>query len=290
MDFGQIGNDVDELQDLLLDLDFEIEDQEYEDGIFGTSTEAAVKQFQEEHNLDVDGIVGPHTLNSIRAVLAKQAKKNSPTSFSLETYCRALQDIGISSATINTWGSALYDAIVWAEFDNSPKQIASFTANVLHESAHLRSFQENLNYSSTALLSQWPRRFTKEVAERYGRTTKHPANQESIANTVYSNRMGNGSFESGDGWRYRGRGPIQLTGKQNYSDFLEDTGIDVVKSPYLLLEPDVGAKAAAWYWRTRGCGPLADRSDWANVCKVINGGTNGAREREDVTEELLELL
>ena len=157
------------------------------------------------------------------------------------------------------------------EFDiNTNLRRAAFLAQVAHESGNLRSVRENLNYSADGLLRVFSKYFDAETAAKYAR------NPEKIANRVYAKRMGNGPEESGDGWLYRGRGLIQLTGKQNYMRCLTALGYD---DPNDLETPVGAARSAGWFWFTRGLNSLADRMDTVGITKIINGGTHGMDDR-----------
>jgi putative chitinase len=155
-----------------------------------------------------------------------------------------------------------------------PARCAAFLAQLAHESGELRQWTENLNYSWQALRKVFPKYFpTDAAAQAYHRQP------EKIANRVYGGRMGNGGEASGDGWRYRGRGPIQLTGKDNYRACGQAIGVDLVNRPELLETPEVGCLAAAWFWSSRGLNPLADAGKFLTITRRINGGTHGLDER-----------
>lgn len=182
---------------------------------------------------------------------------------------------------------------------NSPARQAAFIAQLLHESANLTAMSENFNYSPASLIATFntskAQRFTQESAALYGRTSAHPANQQMIANVAYANRMGNGPVESGDGWRYRGRGPGQLTGKDNYARCGAALGLDLVRNPDLVAQPDIGCLAFAWFWSkgnpTGGdLNVLADAGKIEGVSRAVNGGANGLHERLALTERALQVL
>lgn len=158
---------------------------------------------------------------------------------------------------------------------NTPKRMAAFLAQLAHESTQLTSVRENLNYSAQALLSQFNNskitRFTPADAEKYGRTATHAANQEMIANIAYANRMGNGPPASGDGWRTRGAGFIQLTGHDNQQACADFFGIKGDIGEWLAT-PKGAALSSAWFWSTHGCNELADAGDVDGVSDVINLG------------------
>lgn len=172
------------------------------------------------------------------------------------------------------------------EFDiNTPARQAAFLSQVGHESGQLASVEENLNYSVNALMRTWPNRFPNAViAASYA---KQP---EKIANFVYANRMGNGGPETGDGWRYRGAGLIQLTGKDSQRECADYFGIGVDKIGDWLRTPEGACRSAAWFWKTHGLNELADAGDQVKVTRRINGGTNGLADRLALFEKAIEVL
>ncbi len=157
---------------------------------------------------------------------------------------------------------------------NTPSRQAAFIGQCAHESSGFKTLQENLNYSAEALMRTWPSRFpTMEVAQQYAR------NPEKIANRVYGGRMGNGLEEAGEGWKYRGRGLIQLTGKDNYTLASDALSQDFISDPDLVLEPRWAALTAGWYWNKRQLNKEADAKDYTAMTKKINGGTIGLNDR-----------
>lgn len=161
---------------------------------------------------------------------------------------------------------------------NTSLRIAHFMAQIEHES-NLKPVSENLNYSKEGLLRVFPKYFSKENVEQYA---KKP---QKIANKVYANRMGNKEEASGDGWKYRGRGFIQLTGYNNYKALSEVTKINYVNDPDLLLtEPDA-LVAALWFWSSNNLNQLADKDDIVLITKRINGGLNGIDDRNKKLKE-----
>lgn len=178
---------------------------------------------------------------------------------------------------------------VLPEFEiNTPYRKAHFLAQLAHESGGLKYVEENLNYSAQGLRSIFGKYFpTMEMAEQYARKP------EKIANKVYANRMGNGDEQSGDGWKYRGRGLIQLTGKSNYQRFGQEYSLDSENNPDLLLDPEVALISACWYWKRNKLNNYADADDIHMVTKRINGGTNGILHRQQYLEsfkKVFELL
>jgi putative chitinase len=157
----------------------------------------------------------------------------------------------------------------------TPLRLAHFMAQIEHES-NLKPISENLNYSQSGLLKIFGKYFTKETAKLYARKP------EQIANIVYANRIGNGPTESGEGWKYRGRGFIQITGKSNYTKLSNDTGIDYVNNPYKLLTEADSLISALWYWKGMKGNLMADHDDIKNITRSINGGYNGLAHREQL--------
>lgn len=178
----------------------------------------------------------------------------------------------VSQSTIERWGQPLEDAAQKYSIDRD--RILWWLANLLHEAGpSLDNLEENLNYTTPErLMAVWPSRFpTVQSAKPYVRAP------QKLANFVYSNRMGNGIPASNDGYFFRGRGLIQLTGRSNYTKFQQDTGYGVVGKPHMLSEiPKVAAESAAWYWSVRN---LNDAPNFEYVVKAINGGLNGLDDR-----------
>lgn len=167
---------------------------------------------------------------------------------------------------------------------NTPLRLAHFFAQLEHESG-LKPISENLNYSASGLLKTFKKYFnTLNIANQYARQP------EKIANRVYANRMGNGSELSGDGWKYRGRGFIQITGKNNYTMLSKDTRIDYLKNPDLLLNESDAMISALWFWNTNKLNRFADKDDVLGLTKAINGGVNGLEHRKELTKKYKALL
>lgn len=163
---------------------------------------------------------------------------------------------------------------------STPLRQAHFLAQTGHESAGFLKVEEGLNYSENALTAMFGKRITAEQARAYGRNAMHAANQKMIASIIYANRNGNGDVSSGDGYRYRGRGLIQITGKANYAALVKQLGADVVANPDLLLGYRFAAMSAAAWWKNNGLNELADSDDVTRITRVINGGTNGLDDRK----------
>ena len=166
----------------------------------------------------------------------------------------------------------------------TPKRIAAFLAQVAHESGGFTALIENLNYSADALRRTWPKRFDVLTAQLYARKP------EKIANRVYSNRMGNGDEASGDGWRYRGRGLIQTTGKENYTKLAQYIGKDLATTVVYCETLDGAVESACFYWKTNDLNDLADSGDFVSITKRINGGTIGLTDRLEKYKKALKAL
>ena len=160
---------------------------------------------------------------------------------------------------------------------STPARVSAFLAQIAHESAELTRLEENLNYRAETLQRVWPSRFPTLVeAELYAR------NPEKIANFVYGGQLGNGPAESGDGWRYRGRGLLQVTGRANYracSIAIAGDADTLLLNPELLAAPEYAAESAGWFWNLRGLNVYADRGDFEGITRRINGGLNGLVDR-----------
>jgi putative chitinase len=172
------------------------------------------------------------------------------------------------------WLEPLKETFEKYNIDTAKRQ-AAFIGQCMHESGGFKLLEENLNYSAKALMNTWPSRFpTEEMANQYAR------NPEKIANKVYGGRMGNADESSGEGWKYRGRGIKQLTGKENYQRCSEALGVDLVENPDLLLEPKYATLSAGWFWNKHNLNDLADKSDIETMTKRINGGLLGLDARK----------
>jgi len=201
-----------------------------------------------------------------------------------------LRAAGVSQELAERWLPHVQSAL--ARFNiNTPMQVAGWIAQCAHESAGFKTLTENLNYSADTMAVVWPTRFAilgpdKKPVKVKGKNQPNKfalalhRKPEMIANAVYSNRMGNGNIESGEGWKFRGRGLKQLTGKFNHIQASKGLGIDLVTNPDLLLEPQWAALSAAWFWAENKCGPIADSGDFVALTKRINGGTIGLEDRQ----------
>jgi putative chitinase len=161
-------------------------------------------------------------------------------------------------------------------------QVIPFIAQVSHESHGFRSLEENLNYSAERLSKLYPKLFPPKLAAR---VVASPDRDRIIANTIYANRMGNGDYASGDGYRYRGRGYIMLTGKSNYESMSKIIGVDLVDNPDLAARPDLAAQIAVMYWKTRVANKV-NPNNIAGVTKKISGSSKqGIESRKDKVKQ-----
>jgi putative chitinase len=168
---------------------------------------------------------------------------------------------------------------------NTPERVAAFIAQCAHESGGFRRLKENLNYKWESLRRVFPKYFpTDDVAQEYAHKP------EQIANRIYGSRMGNGDESSGDGFRYCGRGLIQLTGKNNYTKFAESIGMAVEEVPTLLETYDGAVKSACWFWSSNNLNQWADAGDILTMTKRINGGTIGLEDRIKHYNHAMEVL
>ena len=171
------------------------------------------------------------------------------------------------------WFEALCKILPDYDID-TPQRLAAFLAQTAHESGGYRAIKENLNYRAESLMRVWPRHFpTIEIARQYERQP------ERIANRAYANRMGNGPEESGDGWRYAGKGLIQLTGKSNYQRYAESLEISVEEAGEHLTTFEGAVQSACWFWESNNLNQWADKGDILTLTKRINGGTIGLDDR-----------
>lgn len=170
---------------------------------------------------------------------------------------------------------------------NTLNRQSMFLAQIDHESMGLTHWEENLNYSEERLLQVFPKYFPPGVsAAAYAR------NPEKLANRVYANRMGNGNEASGDGWRFRGRGPLGLTGRNNYLEFSEAkyNGTILLEKPEWVAQPEGGMKSAGWYWSKHNLNALADEGAFMDITKRINGGLIGFKDRVLRLEQIQQVL
>lgn len=188
---------------------------------------------------------------------------------------------------INYWHSALAQLLPDYEI-NTSRRIAAFIAQCSHESGGFTALKENLNYKWQTLRRLFPKYFpTDELAQQYA---ARPDKQQAIANRIYANRMGNGPEESGDGYRFCGRGLIQLTGRQNYTWFAASIETPVEEVSDYLETFEGAAQSACWFWETNKLNQWADSGDIVTLTKRINGGTIGLEDRIKHYEHALHVL
>lgn len=190
-----------------------------------------------------------------------------------------LEALGIRHALAVEWLPHLRMAAHRCQIDANPRRLAAWLATIAHESARLTRTVENLNYSAEGLAQTWPSRYADMTGEPNATARRIARHPEQIANLTYAGRMGNGSAGSGDGWRYRGRGLIQITGRGNYDRSGDELGLDLTLNPERLEEPYYAALSAAEWWHRNGCNQLADTGDMAAITRRVNGGLNGLDDR-----------
>ena len=168
---------------------------------------------------------------------------------------------------------------------STPERVACFLGQTMVESAGYKALVENLNYRPETLCKIWPSHFqSEEIAQQYA---YHP---EQIANRAYAGRMGNGDEASGDGWKYCGRGLIQITGKDNYSRFAQSIDTPVEEVPEYLGTFEGAVQSACWFWENNNLNQYADQGDVLTITKHVNGGTLGLEERQQHTHQALQII
>ena len=187
-----------------------------------------------------------------------------------------LNKFGIAPATASVWAGPLTAACLAQSINTAPR-IAGLLANVLHETGNLTALTEGMNYSSDALLVQWPSHFDDDDAQRLGRTAAHPADQRGIAERAYGGRYGNRAEGSGDGWLYRGHGAMQTTFYANYLSLAKATGWtrSISDLPAYLVTPDGASPSAAVFWNHAGCNVMLDAGQITRARVTCNGGGIG---------------
>jgi len=187
----------------------------------------------------------------------------------------------LTDAQIASWVDALTETLRRNRID-TPRRIAAFVGQCAHESGGFTVMQENLNYRAERLYQVWPARFPNLAA-----ANECARNPERLANRVYANRMGNGDEASGDGWRFRGRGLIQLTGRSNYQRFANSLGCTIEEAAQRAETPRGAGESAAFFWSANSLNTLADAWSIDAMTRKINGGTAGAAERRHLCDAAL---
>jgi putative chitinase len=256
-------------------------------GNFGPKTEIAVKEWQTKNGLTADGIVGPATWNKIMGVTPVVATPSIVT-------VPAAVSVPPSSFRLDKLKGHIPDAVLAQIPDTAAKfnitntlRLAHFLAQCGHESGGFRATQENLNYSAKGLKGIFPKYFPGNTADAYAR------NPQKIANKVYSSRMSNGNEASGDGWKFRGRGYIQLTGRGNYTLFDKQVSEDILANPDLVATK-YPLSSAAFFFNSNKLWTICDRGaddlTVTAVTKRVNGGTIGLADRIKHFREYYNLL
>jgi putative chitinase len=264
-------------------------------GKFGPKTEAAVKAWQSEHGLTADGIVGPKTWDVIMGINDQVTEQvSAPVSAPIViTEPAPIKSIG--GLKLENLKGHIPDTVIAqipdtaSKFElNTPLRLAHFLAQCGHESGGFKLVQENLNYGAKGLLGLFGKYF-KDA----GKAALYERKPEKIANLIYGGRMGNGPEPTGEGWKYHGRGFIQLTGKDNYSAFSKSIGEDCVGNPDLVATKYPLA-SAAWFFNKNGLHKLADGGATdavvTSITKRVNGGVIGLPDRIKHFKEFYSLL
>ena len=199
---------------------------------------------------------------------------------------RLADAMGITESAAGMWVAHVNSALSLCGCSTA-EHVAMWIAQVGHESAGLTRLVESLNYTPDGLMATWPTRYTRARATEHGRTQDKAADQRAIAMHVYGDRLGNRPGTD-DGWRYRGRGPIQVTGRANYRECGQAIGADLEQDPTQLELRSTGAASTAWYWRKHKL--TGYNGDVLSVTRKINGGTNGLDDRKRRYDKALAVL
>jgi len=197
-------------------------------------------------------------------------------SFTFEFTKQQLGQMIPGNQYLDHWFEALCEILPDYEI-NTPQRVAAFVAQCAHESGGFKILKENLNYKAPSLRKIFPKYFPDDATANHYAAL--PNKQEAIANKIYANRMGNGDEASGDGFRYCGRGLIQLTGKENYTWFAASLDIPVEEASEYLQTFEGAVQSACWFWETNNLNQWADKGDILTLTKRINGGTIGLEDR-----------
>lgn len=188
-------------------------------------------------------------------------------------------------SVLELYAVPVHEVAEYYDMYQNMNRAAAFVAQIAHESGGFNFVKENLNYGSAGLMNTFKKYFpSKDIADQYQRQP------EKIANRVYANRMGNGDEASGDGYRFCGRGLIQLTGRNNYTKFANDLGISVEDTVAYLETPAGAVSSAGWFWDQNNLNQYCDKNDFVTLTKRINGGTIGLEDRQHHYQMALQLL
>jgi putative chitinase len=283
---GSTGDDVKKLQELLgVDVI----------GKFGPKTEAAVKGWQAAHGLTPDGVVGDATWAKMFAPVVVPPSYNSVVINTSASFAPPSPNVSLPVFKLDSLKGHVPQAVIDAIPDTAARfgittslRLAHFLAQCGHESGGFKAVQENLNYGAKGLLGIFKKYF-KTIAQ----ATAYERKPEKIANLVYANRMGNGDEASGDGWKFRGRGYIQLTGKENYKAFDATVPEDIIATPDLVATKYALA-SAAFFFKKNNLWSICDKGSSPEVVtlvtKRVNGGTIGLADRQKHFKEYYNLL
>lgn len=215
----------------------------------------------------------PHELGAAPEQVADKPGLVSPITPGL------LEALGVRHALAVQYAPLLAIAAHRYHIDTTPRRVAAWLATLAHESARFTRLVENLNYSAEGLAATWPARYADMAGQPSALAQSIARKPATIASLTYANRMGNGPSETGDGWIYRGRGLIQITGRDNYDRSGDALGLDLILNPERLEDPYYAALSAAEWWHRHGCNELADTGDLADVTRRVNGGLAGLDDR-----------